>query len=256
MPVAASQVISFSSALKAPLWFLLSVYLAASFEYKTNLWRNESKLGRGEEINQVFYTKPHYYLLASANFLGPMQREIFYSKGEENSISHCRRTSASFGYKMGNKNLKIPWARGLLEASKCLYVHAHASPSQREPSQMLSMLPSPFCITKNRDNAQGDFGCALTLPQTNFFETGKDFFLYWHQLLGFFTMPSSCSGIQVGIKVQAAASSQMSQGPIHPVFTSTERRHTLAPGPSASCEAEGRKIPHSISYCLIISSSA
>lgn len=74
----------------------------------------------------------------------------------------------------------------MLEASKCLYVHAHASPSQREPSQMLSMLPSPFCITKNRDNAQGDFGCALTLPQTNFFETGKDFFSLLASVVGVF----------------------------------------------------------------------
>lgn len=55
---------------------------------------------------------------------------------------------------------------------------------QREPSQMLSMLPSPFCITKNRDNAQGDFGCALTLPQTVFFF--KDFFHLLASVVGFF----------------------------------------------------------------------
>lgn len=222
--------------MKAALWFLLNVYLAASFEYKTNLRRNERKLGRGEEINQVFYTKPHYYLLQSANFLGSMERGIFHSKGEENGVSHCKRTSASFGYKMVTKaynSLTSRFARRKQESVRtctCIIL-------QREPSQTLSMLPSLFCITKNQDNAQGNFGCALTLPQTNFFETGKDFFICWHQLLGFFTMPSSCSGIQAGIKVQAAASSQMSQGPIH-VFTST-----LTPAPSDSCEAEGGKIP-------------
>lgn len=227
--------------MKAPLWFLFNVYLAASFEYKTNLRRNERQLGRGEEINRAFYTKPHYYLLWSANFSGSMERGIFYSKGEENGVSHCKRTSASFGHKMGHKSLQfleltVCWR----QARVCMYTHMYHP--AREPSQMLSMLPSPFCIAENRDNAQGDFGCALTLPQTNFFETGMDFFICWHQLLGFFTMPSSCSGIQVRTKVQAAASSEMSQGPIH-VFTSTARRHTLGPAPSASWEAEGGKIP-------------
>lgn len=48
---------------------------------------------------------------------------------------------------------------------------------QGEPSQMLSMLPSPFCITKNWDNAQGDFGCALTLPRQIFLKLERIFLL-------------------------------------------------------------------------------
>lgn len=130
--------------MKAPLWFLFNVYLAASFEYKTNLWRNERQLGRGEEINRAFYTKPHYYLLWSANFSGSKERGIFYSKGEENGVSHCKRTSASFGHKMGHKSLqflelKVCWR----QARVCMYTHMY-HPARESPLKCFPcyLLPS------------------------------------------------------------------------------------------------------------------
>lgn len=73
--------------------------------------------------------------------------------------------------------------------------------------------------------------CSDTLPN-NLFETGKEFLFVgtvgFFFGFFFFTMPSSCSRIQVRRKVQAAASSWMSEDPIQ-VLTSTVRRHTLGP---------------------------
>jgi len=96
---------------------------------------------------------------------------------------------------------------------------------------MLPMLPSTFCIAEKQDNTQGAFGYALTLYQTIFLKLERNFYLL--ALWFFFSMPSSCSGIQVTSKVQAAASSQVSQDSTQ-VLTSTARRHALGPAPSAS----------------------
>lgn len=77
--------------------------------------------------------------------------------------------------------------------------------------------------------------CSDTLPD-NFFETGKEFLFVGNFF--FFTMPSSCSGIQVRSKVQAAASSHMSQDSIQ-ILISTVRRRS---GPSSLSLMRGRVI--------------
>lgn len=96
----------------------------------------------------------------------------------------------------GAEKLTTLWAQGFLEAS-----NGHPSSCQTETTHTSIIA---FCITKNQDNTQVAFGCALTLHQTIFLK--PEFYL----LASVFTVLSSCSGIQVRSKVQAVACLQVS----------------------------------------------
>lgn len=87
---------------------------------------------------------------------------------------------------------------------------ARESPLKCFPCYLL-----PSASLKNGTTPRKILDVLWHFPRQFFFKLERVSFIGWHHLLGFFLMPSSCCGIHAGIKVQAAASSQMSQGSVH-----------------------------------------
>lgn len=199
-----------------------------------------------------------------------MERGIFYGKAEENGVLHCKRTSFSFGFKTEVRKTCNSLNSRLARGNRNLYIRAHTSSCQREPSHMLPTLPSTFCIAENQDDTQGAFGCALTLYQTIFLKLERNFYLlapFWF-CFGFFFL--QCPLAALGSRLEARFKLlQVQRCPrIQYKYSPARRGDTLWPQllqpharESYSAVRGGyrndrgrREDPYSMSYCPTIAS--
>lgn len=104
--------------------------------------------------------------------------------------------------KHGAEKLTVLWAQGLLKASNGLCTFTSIVLPDRDHSHF------HHCLLHHQESGQhpGSFWMCSDTSLDNIFETGKEFYF----LASVFTLPSSCSGIQVRSKVQAVACLQVS----------------------------------------------
>lgn len=227
--------------MKARLWFLFSVCISQLHFGTKQTWWNERKLRRRAEITWVFYNNPHYYLLWSANFSVSMEGGIFYSKAEENGGLHCKRTSASFRFKIcirkASNSLSLRVARGK-QKSVCTCTHI-VLPERA----LLRTSNITFYLLHRWESGQyprSFWMCSDTLPN-NLFETGKEFSFVGTVGFFFVFFFLQCPPAALGSRLEGRFKLLQVHGcqRIQYKYSLAQWGDTLlAPAPSASCEGQ------------------